>query len=460
MILCTRVEARDFRVLFARCSAGRARGPAPPLLIRFAGSTRTLCSTTDEGVVLMHSSVVEGERDELLVLPGSILGEVEGSTDEGVKLDRQSKLRGVLHWHTGDQPRTLPVELILPGKQHEIPALPSLTSVPPKLLSALHECGRSAARDSGRFALSKIQFQGKSGRVIGTDGKAALVCRGFKFGFTENVLVAAVPVFGAKPLSRVSEVHVGRTATHLVVVAGPWSVWLPTDDKSRYPDVAGIIPRQPPTIVEIDEQDAVELLRVLPTLPGNSDENRPVTITIEANGTVTIRGRDPNSAETKESALVRSRTTGTPTHLTLDRRFLARALSLGCHTLKLTPDKPFVLEGNGISFVALPLDSPSVEPAATVPKPSTAELSMPQPSPDPERNQPMEPAKLNGHTPPRGDPSDPLFAAEELRDALADATTKAARLVAVLKAGRKEKKVLASVFANLKQLGLDTGGPP
>ena len=72
----------------------------------------------------------------------------------------------------------------------------------------------------------------------------------------------------------------------------------------------------------------------------------------------------------------------------------------------------------------------------------------------------MKPPELNGHTPPRGDPSDPLFAAEELRDSLADATAKAARLVAALKAGRREKKVLASVFANLKQLGLDSGGLP
>ncbi len=63
-------------------------------------------------------------------------------------------------------------------------------------------------------------------------------------------------------------------------------------------------------------------------------------------------------------------------------------------------------------------------------------------------------------TPPRGDPADPLVAAEELRDSLADATNKTARLVAMLKTGRREKKVLASVFANLKQLGLDTGGLP
>lgn len=70
----------------------------------------------------------------------------------------------------------------------------------------------------------------------------------------------------------------------------------------------------------------------------------------------------------------------------------------------------------------------------------------------------MPPPDTNGHTPPRGDPPDPLFAAEELRDALADATSKAARLVAALRQSKKEKKALSAVLTNLKQLNLGAGG--
>ena len=44
----------------------------------------------------------------------------------------------------------------------------------------------------------------------------------------------ALPVFGAKPLSRATEVAVGRTATHLVVATGPWAVWLPMDAKAKF----------------------------------------------------------------------------------------------------------------------------------------------------------------------------------------------------------------------------------
>ena len=77
----------------------------------------------------------------------------------------------------------------------------------------------------------------------------------------------------------------------------------------------------------------------------------------------------------------------------------------------------------------------------------------------------MKPHETNGpapggrHDPPAPDAPDPLVAAEELRAALADAATKAARLVAALKASKKEQKVLANVLTNLKQLNLGTGGP-
>lgn len=460
MILCTRVEARDFRALFARCLAGRPRGPASPLVIRFANGTRVIASTTVEGVMLTHTSPATGERDELLVLPGSILAGVEGSTDEGVKLDRQSKLRAVLHWQGGGKPRTLSVELILTGTQHELPATPTFSPLSPKLLLALHECGRTTAREPGRFALTRIQVQGRAGRVVGTDGKIALVCKGFKFPFTESVLVPAVPVFGSKPLTRVPEVSVDRTSTHLVIAVGPWAVWLPIDTTGRYPDVAALIPRQPLTTAAIDHTDATELLKVLHGLPGQDEENRPVTL--DAGGSVTIRGRGENTDNTREITLARSTASGPTLQVALDRRVLARALSLGCRELRLTPDKPFVAQGDGFTFIAAPLDPDLIVPPTADARRISTETAMTraeQPTPTTQRRNEMPPTDPNGHTPTRGDPPDPLLVAEELRDSLAEAATKAARLVAILKAGRKEKKVLTSIFANLKQLGLDSGGP-
>ncbi len=444
----TRITVRDFRTLLARCVSGRPRGPAPPVVIQFKGEVRTLAATTPEGITLTHASPAAKEADDLLVLPAAVLEEVEGGTDEAVVLDRPSKLRGVLRWHGGSTPRTLPVELILPGRQHDLPPAPELSIIPPKLLTALHECGRTAAKESGRYALSKVQLQGKAGRVVGTDGKAALLWAGFTFPFADDVLVPAVPVFGSRPLVRITEVKIGRTATHLVVTAGPWAVWLPTDVKAKYPDVAAVIPRYAPTTVSIDPSDAAALLPVLPGLPGGDHELRPVTL--DTDRVVRVRGRTESGeriGETRETPLPQSTVTGPAVRVVLDRRVLARALVLGCRTLKLTHDKPAVFTGDCVTFVAAQLD-----PALHAP-PGADELE-PIPTPiNPEWRPTLKP-ETNGHTPPRGDPADPLELAEELRTALADAAGKAARLVAVLRQGKKEKKVLASVLTGLKQLNL------
>lgn len=458
MILFTRAVAQNFRVLFARCVAGRPRGPAPPVVIHIRAGTRIVAATTIDGVTLTHHASADKEGDDLIVLPATVLAEVEGGTDEAVTLDRPSKLRGVVRWPGGDKPRALAVELLLPGKQHELPAPPPLTPVAAKLLAALHECGRTAARESGRYALSKVQLQGKVGRVVGTDGKAALLCKGFRFPFSDDALVPAVPVFGAKPLARATDVRLGRTATHLVVMAGPWAVWLPTDAKAKFPDVAAVVPRYAPTTVTLDESDAAELLPVLPGLPGSDHELRPVTL--DADGVVRVRGRTEGgekAGDTKQVTLARSSATGPAARVVLDRRVLARALVLGCRTLKLTPEKPAVAEGDDLTLVAAQLDPALVAPPAAEesPAPSPAVDAIPTPIPT-ERRTTMKP-ESNGQAPPRGDPADPLDLAEGLRDALADAAAKAARLVAVLRQNRKEKKALASVLSSLQQLNLGAG---
>ena len=442
MVLFTRAVARDFRVLFGRCAAGRPRGPAPPVVIRVRDGTKAIAATTPDGVTLTHTSPAPGESDNLAVLPASVLAEVEGGTDEGVILDRQSRLRGVVKWHGGAQPRTLPVELIIPGEQYELPAMQSLTSSSARLLTALHECGRAAAREGGRYALSKVQLQGKSGRVVGTDGKVALLWNGFSFPFADDLLVPALPVFGAKPLSRVTEVKLGRTATHLIVGVGLWSVWLPVDGKAKFPDVAAVVPRHTPATAEVDESDAAQLLPALPGLPGGDQELRPVTL--EADGVVRVRGRGEGgeqAGQSKEVTLARSTTSGPAVRVVLDRRVLARALSLGCRTLRLTPEKPVVFECADHTLVAAQLDPALAAPPAARP---THHL---------ERRTPVKP-ETNGHTPPRGDPADPLELAEEMRAAVADAAGIAARLVAALRQGKKEKKVLSAVLTNLKQLSL------
>ena len=118
--------------------------------------------------------------------------------------------------------------------------------MPPSFLAALHEAGRTAARDESRYALTRVQLQGKAGQILGTDGKQALIQGGWTFPFTDNILVPAIPMFGMKDVAAQADVRIGKTATHLVVTAGPWTVWLLIDAEGRFPDVAAARAAQSP----------------------------------------------------------------------------------------------------------------------------------------------------------------------------------------------------------------------
>ena len=143
--------------------------------------------------------------------------------------------------------------------------------------------------------------------------------------------------------------------------------------------------------------------------------------------------------------------------MALDRRVLARALTLGCVMVRITPGRPVVFEGKDKMLVTAALDpSLAVEPA------DPADVTTTHTS---ERRTAVK-RETNGHAPdgrhdpPAADPPDPPAVAEELRAALADAVTRAGRLVAALKYKRKQQRALTQVWSSLRALNLGPGGHP
>jgi hypothetical protein len=302
--------------------------------------------------------------------------------------------------------------------------------------------------------LTRVQVGGKAGRVVATDGRTALVWGGFEFPFADDLLVPALPVFGTRELAAAGDARVGRTATHLVVAAGRWRVFVAVDRAGRYPDVSGIVPKDAPTVAGIDEADAAALLDKLPGLPGADADHRPVTLALD--GGVAVLARDENTGRVERVRLEGSPSAGPPARVVVDRRVLARALALGCHTVRVTPDRPVVFEGTDKTLITVALD-PAL--AAGVEKRDSDTDAT-----DTTERRTAVKHETNGH-PPNGRPdppdvTDPLAAAEELRASLADALAAAGRLVAALRQQRKEKKALASVYAGLKALNLGTEGRP
>ena len=452
MIAFPRRVARRFRAACAKCVAGRPRGPAPPVVIRQSKNRVTLTATFPEVILELGCDTPE-IGTEVLVVPVAVLDEIGGAAPELVELEGAGMLKCTARWTEKGTPRTHPVDLILPGKQHDpLARPPELMFVPARFLDALHEAGRTTSREDGRFALSRVQVRGAKGQVIATDGKIAVMFGGFTFPFAEDVLVPALPLFGSPEVRDDAEVRVGRTPKHLVVNSGDWTAWLTVAPSGKFPDVAGVIPRHAPTTVALDRGDAAGLLPQLPGLPGQGQEHRPVTLDAPAAGVLSIRGHEDTGAM-KEVALARSQVTGPATTVVLDRRALARVLALGCTELRFTPGKALVGAGDGVTVLAAPLDPDLSAPAQKPDVPAR------NPEPQPGRSIAMKPHETNGHAPAgRHDPpesADPLAAAEELRAALVDAAAKAGRLVAALKAGRKEKKALVNLYTSLKQLNLD-----
>lgn len=458
MIAITRRSFRRFRAACSRCTAGRARGSAPPVVLRQNKGRITLTVTFPE-VTLELALPTPANESETLVVPMAVLDEIGSTSVELAELESTGMLKGTARWHEGVRTKMHPIDLILPGKQHDsLPRPQELKTVSARLLEALHEAGRTSSREDGRYALSRVQVRGAQGQVIATDGKVAVIFEAFSFPFTEDVLVPAVPLFGCPEVGAEKGVRVGRTRAHLVVSVGDWTVWLSVASSGKFPDVAAAIPTSAPTNVALDRADVARVLPQLPQLPGQTHEHRPVTL--DTDKFLTVCGYDEQSREQKDIALAQSAVTGPATRVVLDRRALARILALGCNTLKLTPDKALVGMGDQVTVLVAPLDPQLAAPAKNTSKSITgpAQATAPIPDMNPERSTMKSDTNgttHNGHRQPRADELlDPLAAAEELRDALGAVLTKVTQLITALKATRKEKKVLSSIWAGLKQLNL------
>ena len=455
MISIPRGLCRAFPALARKCVSGRPRGPAPVVVFEAKGSTLTAWAKTGDAV-LVYAAPTNGD-DELLVVPMAVLEAAAGSGGEPVELCAGPKLKGEARYTDRGVPKEYPFDAVMPGKQHRLPDPPDdWHTVPIEFLSALYECGRTTAKDATRFALTRVQLKGKAGQVVATDGRTAFIRGWFSFPFADDLLVPALPVFGARELAGERSVRIGRTTTHLVVEAGPWRVFLPVDRTGRYPDVAGVVPRNAPTTAVIDDRDAVELLEKLHGLPGCDADHRPVTLAVD--GGVVLRAGDAKTDTGKSVRLRRSTSTGPPVRAAIDRRVLARALALGCRRVRLTPDKPVVFEGKDTTLLTVTLD-----PALAVGPTPDAGTDTPATNTNPHtiEKEIAVKSETNGH-PPNGrhDPpdADPLLLAEELRAALSDALAAASRLVGALKHQKKEKKALTQVWSSLKALNLGPGG--
>lgn len=466
MIALARADLRRFRTAARRCiRPGSLRDRSLPMRLAAEGETVTISAHLLDVVIALRVPAAEPSTGSV-VLPLADLEGVEGPGPTPVVIETLGQDKLSVRWTDGSVPRSKELDRL--ESTVKWPAEPKrLIALPPNFLLALHEAGRTAEREAGKYVTNRIQVRGKLGQLIATDGKQALLQGGFKFPFTEDLLIPAIPVFGTKEVGGEQAVSVGLVDDWLYLVIGPWRFWLSIDREGRYPDIGSAIPKAPGTRVAFAEEDAQKVLETLPSLP--SDKTEPETVTLDLGRPVAIRAREGDKGQIVEVPLRQSECHGPEARVLLNRTHLGRALALGFREFRCSsPERPLVATDDSRTYVSATLDPKDAVPpgreASRPAEPVQVPVNPSRPpidSPESNRRSPMPVRESsiperNGQHPDtaNGEMLDPLAEAEALRSLLADAASRSVRLVTALKQFRKERRALASAFSSLRQLNL------
>jgi hypothetical protein len=489
MITLTRRQARGLRGIFRRSVLGIShRGIIPPLVLRTQGTQLRAQYRYANVLAVEHALPGAFTASETIALPLDALADFEGRGDSAVVLEAAAPDRTLVRWEDRGIPQSR--EYLIPALAlPELPGLPgSWVDMPGGLLDALAEAGKTGTDSSTRYALNCLQLRGDRQEIVATDGHQLLVCGGFPFPWTEDVLIRHAPVFASRELPRDQVLSIGKTDTHVVFRIGPWTLFCEIQADVRFPKIDEAIPAAQSTATRLclDAADAAFLDPALERLPGSGELYSPVTL--DCNGKIAIRARGEDQAQATELVLGRSRYTGTPVRLLTDRRFLTRALHLGFPEIQIVDARsPIVCRDRDRTFCWQPLTHESaIEPTDDViriespPQALTSAIPSDVP-PSPVRTTVSDrtqstrghaptngQAPSNGHAPtsdttnghamPENSVPITLAAlvqeAESLHEALGDARARAGRLTMALRKYRKRERLMATALESLQQLKL------
>lgn len=473
MIVLKRRDAARFRAALRRCVAGRLRGAAPSVVLVQSRDALTLSAVTGEtSLSLRLPTVVSAPtRSARLHVPATLLERIDGAGETAVTLEESSPGRIRCSWQEEGGPKELEAESAV-ADPRTLPSPKSWQEADRSLLEALHTCGKSTARNDSRYGLTRLQLRGGDGQVIGTDGCQLLRWGPFDFGFpfSENLLIPAVPVFGGRELALENDVKIGRTSKHVVIAAGPWTVWLGIDTTARFPDVATVIPRSTRLArMTIDEEDMAVVQRALEAAQKLDDDTIPITLEFGPRARIGVPGGTPST--TTDVELTHSVCAGPKTTATIDRRYLMRALSLGLREIRVAPSQEAIhFRDERRSYLVARLD-PSK--ASTRPEPDE-QPSLSSANGEGATRNPLRPVTSNGDDVMKSDKNgfsapeqapvdeavDLLAEAEALRAALTDAVRRVGRLLLGLRQYQRQRRALQVAWTSLKQLRLSPKEEP
>ena len=471
MIILTQRLAKRLRTVFRQVLNLTAK--ANPT-IQLAAGPDGLYMRCGTGQAAVEFHLKGDQPEQTIFIPFDLLADVEGGRDLLVEIELHDG-KVTASWQDHGVPQYAQFDAPTVGSENWPKTPQKLTENAPDLLTALRDAANTTDSQSSRYALGYVQLRGKSGEVLATDGRQALVQSGFSFPWSDDVLVPASKAFGSKEMCGDDAVFVGRADDRAVFRVGPWAFWLAIETEGRYPDVVSQIGQTDSAVANchIPEADRQFLLDNLPRLPVDDEYNAPVTV--DLNGHVAVRGKQPAQASCTELVLSASTRCGDAIRVNTNRRYLRRAAQLGFERLYIFDDKaPVLASDERRRYIWALLDpsssiAPSSDPIRIASAASTATgPKNPQSSRRIQRtmsNSDKSPANGNGSSrhqewtasSARGSCANDqvtgkIEQATVLRDTLREAASQANELIRTLKRDKKQSRLVRTTLESLKTL--------
>ena len=350
-ITLPRRTLHGFRTVVKKHLNLKARDPGPPVRLHAGdegGARLTTVGPDGRGV----SFYIPGDRPpQDLTLPFELLNDAGAAKNGGVQLaDADGGNAVVANWDDRGVPRSARGALEKKERDRaakfDPPALKDWHDPGPGFAEMLRAACEITDADSGRYALGCVRLDPHGSRIEATDSHHLLIGRGYSFPFEEPVLLPAPHTLSAAPLRkedvRVAFAGGGAQAGVLALQCGDWTVWSPEVKDARLPELDRVVPADGKATATLIDRDVRFLIDRLPSLPGGSDDRRPVTLDLTG-GELLVRARE-EGGDAVELATAPAETRGKATCV-CDRRFLARALSLGCTKIAANgPEEPVRLD--------------------------------------------------------------------------------------------------------------------
>ncbi|MBL9094688.1 MAG: hypothetical protein JNL96_25935 [Planctomycetaceae bacterium] len=478
MISIPRSILSTFRSLVRKAGLHkRSAGYTPGVtLVADGEGCRIRCASPQVAIQYHHpGSFVAG----IYRLPLEALDAIEGKDRDTITIEGDGKHRTLVSWTDRGVPRQTAFDAPKPTTFPDAPT--DFTSNEPALWSALRDAVPVTDRESTRYALGCLHLRGGLGRIDAADGRHVLTQAGFRFPWSDDVLLPANGILGCRALDLNQSIEVGRASDWIGFRIGPWLVMLAMQKEGRYPKIDDVIPKPEAakSRLELSAEDARFLGDVLPRLPCDDPHYEPITL--DLNGQVLLRTREAERARPTQVELAGSRLDGEAITFNSNRKYLAHALRLGFRTLHCYGSKsPVLCADDRRRFLWCLLDAESAIPRHDDPicitppaetcrpvnriKSAMADQQSPFPSEAPApvtTTNPQVAASATAATPHDAKPvkrvrTRPMVSTIEqaiaLRDALRGVAQQAGELAKSLKQQKRQARIVASTLASLKEL--------